>query len=271
VDARTFLGIQPSGDLFHWRLPVRPELTTPGNFLFGGCGLGAGIIALEAASGRPTIWASAQYLSYAPKGSTVDWIVTLATVGRHVTQGRAVATVGGNEILTVNAAMGSDDLPYGGVWVTPPNVPAPEECPSRELPAAFANTILSTIEVRVALGSMFTDEELTPAGPDSALWARLPGHLEPSAATLAVFGDFVSGGASQPLGKRTMGRSLDNTIRVAGLAPTEWVLCDIRMHAVTSGYGQGLAFLWSPDGTLLATASQSMGVRVWSGEPIKLS
>ena len=66
TDAQTFLGMAPVGDDLHWRLTVVPELTTPGNFLFGGCGLGAALVALERASGRPTVWATAQYLSYAP-------------------------------------------------------------------------------------------------------------------------------------------------------------------------------------------------------------
>ena len=99
--------------------------------------------------------------------------------------------------------------------------------------------------------------------PDSALWARVPGHLEPSAATLAIIGDYVTGGLSQPLGRPVMSRSLDNTIRVVRLEPTEWVLCDIRIQALVGGFGQGVAYLWSETGNLLATASQSMSVRLW--------
>jgi hypothetical protein len=69
TDAREFLGIQRLADDLHWRLAVGSDLSTPGDFLFGGCGLGAALVALEAASGRPTVWATAQYLSYAPTGS----------------------------------------------------------------------------------------------------------------------------------------------------------------------------------------------------------
>ena len=81
MDARTFLGMEPVGDNLHWQMRVEPHLTTPGNFLFGGCGLGAALVALEAASGRPTVWATGQYLSYAPTHSVVEWEVTLAVVG----------------------------------------------------------------------------------------------------------------------------------------------------------------------------------------------
>ena len=259
----------PVGDELHWRMTVVPELATPGRFLFGGCGLGAGLVALEAAAGRPTVWATAQYLSYAPTGSTVDYEVTFGATGKNVSQARAVARVEGREILTVNAALGLGRAEIGGVWVERPQVPPPEDCPVRKLPQMFTNSILDRIDVRVAKGRMFEDLKGSAGDPDSALWARVPGHLEPSAATLAIFGDYVSGGVSQPLGRRTMARSLDNTLRVAQLRPTEWVLCDIRIHAIVDGYAQGTAFLWSEDGTLLATASQSMSIKFWpNDEPL---
>lgn len=266
VDARQFLGLEPVGGDEHglrWRLVVEPEIATPGSFLFGGCGLGAALVALEAASGRPTIWATAQYLSYAPTGSTVDYEVVLAVEGGRVTQGRAVARTGEKEILTVNAALGTPQMETREVWVTPPEVPPPDECPRRRLPPILANSILDRVEVRVARGRTFEDVTGAAGDPWSALWARVPGHLAPSAATLAIFGDYVSGAASQPLGRRTMGRSLDNTLRMVQLEPTEWVLCDIRMHAAVDGYAQGSAFLWSQSGTLLATASQSFSIRYW--------
>jgi acyl-CoA thioesterase-2 len=266
MDARTFFGMEPVGDNLHWRMDVAPELKTPGNFLFGGCALGAALVALEEASGRPTIWATGQYLSYAPTHSLLEWEVTLAVVGGRVTQGRAVGHVGDREILTVNAALGADQLALNGVWVEPPQVPAPEDCPPRFLPAMFRNTIMDRIEVRIAKGFKLDELNGVSGGPDSALWARVPGHLAPSAGTLAIFGDYVSGGASQPLGRRSRGRSLDNTLRVVQLKPTEWVLCDIRIHALIDGYAQGVAFLWSEDGELLATASQSFVVRLWPGD-----
>jgi acyl-CoA thioesterase-2 len=263
VDAQTFLGMKPVGDNLHWQMRVEQQVVTPGNFLFGGCGLGAALVALEAAAGRPTIWSTAQYLSYAATHSLLEWDVTLSVEGKHVTQGRAVGSVDGREILTVNAALGQNKLEANGVWVEPPDVPKPDDCPPRFLPEMFRNTILDRIEVRVAKGRVFSEMHGEPGSPDSALWARVPGHLSPSAATLAIFGDYVSGGISHPLGKRAMGQSLDNTLRVVQLKPTEWVLCDIRMHALIGGYAQGVAFLWSEDGELLATASQSLAVRLW--------
>ncbi|HEY1761928.1 MAG TPA: thioesterase family protein [Acidimicrobiales bacterium] len=259
---REFLGMERL-DESTWRLRVTERLITPGKFLFGGCGLASGIVALEEASERPTIYAAAHYLSFASLGAEVIVTVNLAAVGRRVTQARAVATENGREVLTVNAALGTGDLSAPSPWLSMPDVPTPEESPERVMLRRIDNSIFDHIETRIARGRRFDELDGSPGSPVSALWTRVPSHLDPSAATLAIFGDFVSGGATQPLGRSTMGRSLDNTIRVASLVPTEWILIDIHMHALTGGFSQGTGFLWSEDGTLLGTASQSMSSKYW--------
>ena len=47
MDARTWLGLEPTHNPNRWVLPVVDGLSTGGGFLFGGCGLGAAIEALE--------------------------------------------------------------------------------------------------------------------------------------------------------------------------------------------------------------------------------
>jgi acyl-CoA thioesterase len=184
--------------------------------------------------------------------------------GHRVTQARATASIDGKEILTVNAALGTGSLSADQPWVTMPEVAPPEECPPRRIPRDFGESIFEHVDTRVALGRRFEDVDGQPGSPHTALWARVPGHLSPSAATLAIFGDYVSSGTSEPMGRPLMGRSLDNTLRVATLEPTEWVLCDIHMHALQGGFAQGTGFLFSQNGTLLATASQSIQAKVWT-------
>jgi acyl-CoA thioesterase-2 len=266
MDARTFLGLEPTDDPCKWRLPVTPGVSTPGNFLFGGCGLAAGIEAMERASGRPCIWATAQYLSYAPTGSEVEFDVSLAVTGKQVSQARAVGCTNGSEIITVNAALGRRPLEYEGEWAERPDVRPPNECPPREHHGFFSGTIMDRIDERVASGRQMSELDGTPGDGRSALWAHMPDVLEPSAGALAVLGDFVPSGIGQALGVRAGGNSLDNTLRIVRLVPTRWVLVDIRIQAVANGFGHGIAHLWAEDGTLLATASQSVIVRFWPGE-----
>ncbi|HEY1825849.1 MAG TPA: thioesterase family protein [Acidimicrobiales bacterium] len=262
MDMREFLGLSRVDDRT-WRLVVTERLITPGAFLFGGCGLAAGIVALEEASSRPTVYAAAHYLSYAPLGTEVVLEVDVAAVGQRVTQARATATADGREVLSVSAALGTGELAAPQAWLTMAKVPAPEDCPERLTPSRFEKSIFSHVETRVALGRNFSELDGSPGSPISALWLRVPEHLEPSAATLAIFGDFVAGGASQALGRHTMSRSLDNTLRVAALSATDWVLLETHMHALTGGFSHGTGYLWSRGGQLLATASQSMSSRLW--------
>jgi acyl-CoA thioesterase-2 len=267
VDATAWLGVEPTHNPNRWTLPVTPGISTGHQFLFGGCGLGAAIAALEGTSGRPVVWATAQYLSYANPPSIMDIDVTIAVAGRGVTQARAVGHVGDREILTVNAALGSREMEAGGQWAERPDVPPPDECPSRMSRFPGAESIMDRIDVRLADAR----NPMTLNGPPSddgrcALWARIPDVLEMSASTLAILGDYVPFGIGQALGAQAGGNSLDNTLRVAQLVPTKWVLLDIRIHAVAHGFGHGVVHLWAEDGTLLATASQSTIVRFWDGE-----
>ena len=43
---------------------------------------------------------------------------------------------------------------------------------------------------------------------------------------------------------------------------TDWVLCDIRISGVHGGFAHGSMSLFAQDGELMATASQSLIVRV---------
>ena len=94
MDAVAWLGLEPTDDPMRWRLPVTPGISTMGDFLFGGCALGAAIGSLEGATARPVIWATAQYLSYARPGSVMDIDITIPQSGRQTTQARAVGHVG---------------------------------------------------------------------------------------------------------------------------------------------------------------------------------
>lgn len=264
MDSRSFLGLQQSHNPFRWHLEVTRGISTTGNFLFGGCGLGAAISALEGTSGREVVWAAAQYLSFAKPGEVMDVDVTLAVVGHQMTQARAVCHVGNREILTVNAALGHRPIDAAGQFETMPVAPPPDECERRVHRLPTDGTINDRLEQRLAKGRPLDELDGTPGDGQTLLWARLPDVIEGVDATaLAILGDFVPMGVGQALGVLGGGNSLDNTLRVVHLVPTEWVLLDIRVHAVERGFAHGLVHMYAEDGTLLATASQSCIVRFW--------
>lgn len=264
MDAREWLGLKATHNPMRWVLPVTPGISTGWGFLFGGCGLGAAIAAMEAATERPVVWATAQYLSYAHHPAMVDIDVTVAVSGRHTTQARAVGKVGDDEIFTVNAALGHRKLEVEGIWEEPPDVPTPEDSPARSMRFPGIETIMDRLDLRLANARAWDDLDGSPApGGRSALWARMPDLLEVSSgAALAILGDYVPFGISQAMGRMGGGNSLDNTLRVYRLVATDWVLLDVRIHGIANGFGHGEVHLWSRDGTLLATASQSTIVRV---------
>lgn len=267
MDSRTFLGLQQSHNPFRWSMEVTLSVCTDGGFLFGGCGLGAAISALEGTSGRQTVWATAQYLSYARPGEVMDVDVTLAVEGHQLTQARAVCHVGNREILTVNAALGHRPLDAAGQFERMPEHRPPDDCGVRPRIRMVEGTISQRFDQRFVKGRPFDELDGTPGDGQTVMWARLPDVIDGvDAAALAIMGDFVPMGVGQALGVKGGGNSLDNTLRLVHLVPTEWVLLDIRVHAVERGFGHGLVHMFAEDGTLLATASQSCIVRFWNGE-----
>ncbi len=258
-----FFGLEPTDDPRCWHLPVVPKLCSSIGTLFGGIGLGASIEVLERAFGRPLVWASAQFLSFAPQGTTVEIRVEEVVRGHQISQVRAVGTTGDDEIFTVNAATGQRQDEHTGTWTTRPEVPPPEDCPPRVLRDKHRGTLIDHIEMRLASARSLEELPGPPGDGRSALWVRLP-DLEASPSVLGIFGDYVPFGISQTLGQPVGGNSLDNTLRVVHGSAEQWVLADVAIHALRNGFAHGIVHLWGQDGALLATASQSTIVRPWS-------
>ncbi|HSG90206.1 MAG TPA: thioesterase family protein [Pseudomonadales bacterium] len=256
-----FLSLTHPRESMHWALDVTAKLTGGRGSLFGGVGLAAGVVALQQATGKPVIWATGQYLSITQQPVTIDLEVLLPAVGRNVTQGRVVGHVGEREIITVLGALGQRPQPVGGTWVTRPEVPPPEDCAeiARHMDG---DNLHHHVELRLASGMFGFSGQGTPREDGrSLLWARMR-DVDHDAGALAIIADYMPSVLGSALGRVAHCTSLDNTIRYGTLVDTDWVLCDNRMEFVGDGFGYGTVHLWSRDGTLLATASQSVIVRV---------
>ena len=250
-----------------WVLPVETRICVGppgGKFLFGGAGLAASIAAMERTTGRPAIWATAQYLSYAKPGEFVDVDVIVPMKGKHVTQARVVGHVGDREILTVNAALGARPQDVSAQWAEMPQVPPPSECEPMPHFDQDTEDLHHQFDMRVAKGR-YGDARKGELSKDghAVLWAR-PAELRPvTSGLLAIIADYVPSATGHALGRLAGANSLDNTIRIRKLCDTEWMCCDIRIHGVNAGFVHGRMHVFAADGTLMATASQSGILRLW--------
>ena len=256
--------LDPSADPLRVTWRPSPLLLTPADTLQGGAGLGAALAAMQAATDRPVIWATAQYLSFAVGMDPIDITVTVEVAGRNTTQARCVLSRDGDEILTAHAALGMRDFEFEGVWVAQPEVPAPDECEPYQFFARGRGHLGDRAEFRLARGRQLDDIERDGGRGDGsfALWVRCWNGLQTvTVSDLAFVGDFMPLGFADATGHPFAGNSLDNTIRVGKLVDTEWILLSVHVQQVARGFGYGRAELWSYDRTLLGEVSQSAILR----------
>jgi acyl-CoA thioesterase II len=232
-------------------------------FLFGGAGLAAAILALEAAADRPTIWATAHYLAYAKPGSRVTIHCALPAIGKSITQARATMTGEEGEVLTVVAALG-ERAGIEDQWSGIAHVKRPEDC--SELPHwGDPGTIGGRLRFRIAKGHFGDSGSAAGRAEDGLLLTWVQPREDGMAidrAMLAVIGDFMTPALRNATGRRIGGNSLDNTIRYGRIVPTEWVLCETRMDMAANGFAHGTMRMFAEDGTLMAVASQSIILRI---------
>lgn len=257
-----------------WYLPVVPEICVgrpDRKFLFGGIGLAAAISALEQTCRRPVIWATAHYLSFARPGSIVDLDVWVPVEGNQTTQASVLAHVEDKRIISVNAALGARDSEYSDQWVKAPAVPPPDDCAPVISWRAQAEGLQGRFDIRLASGRFPDGRDISGRSDQGNLtfWMRSRDGHRSDPLTLAVMGDFVSVAIGNAIGRHAGGNSLDNTIRFAHQADSEWVLCDIQVETINAGVVHGAMHLFSEKGALLAIASQSLILRLHPnpGEP----
>lgn len=261
-----FFDLRSTHNPNRWFLPLSPGICVgrePNLFMYGGVGLGAAIAAMERTCDRPVVWATAQYLSYARPPSIVDLDVWVPVAGRNSSQVRVTGHVGEKEIFTVNAALGSRPTGASHQWAKAPEMPPPEACVPAYLWGDQEDLLHGRLEVRMAPGRYGEGErtgQVDEAGR-VVLWARPKADHPIDASLLAILADYMPAGIGPALGRNAAGNSLDNTLRVRRIAPTDWVLCDIQVTYIHQGFGCGEMHLFSRDGELMASASQSVIVR----------
>jgi acyl-CoA thioesterase len=250
-------GLRRAGD--SWSVLIEPFNSNFGGSLYGGAALGAAVEMLESVSGSRVRWATARFLRAPGIGSELILSHVADFAGRHSSHMTVTATHGGQVAFEVTAVVGTGDPVAGlsGQWADMPAIAPPAECPA----------VPDRPERALNAGGQ-ADRRMTRSGNGgqgrgrSSFWTRLKAGGTSTPAGLAWIADSIAAGLIQSVGPLSRVTSLDNTIRYAGAAPSEWVLVDVHAHAAADGYAYGDVHLFSENGTLLATGSQTCVVRV---------
>ena len=253
-----FLGLE-----LHGRGVSTFELTPPlariDGRLYGGTAVAVSVAAMEAETGKAARWITVQFVGTATIGEVIECDTEVLATGRRVSQVRVTGRVGDRVVFSgVGASAEAKPGGFAGQFEAMPEVPPADECPPFDFlrrlrrPEGETDGFTRVMEFRWAL------QPEPPGAFDGrlALWARVLDH----AATPALLGyvaDFVPMSVARAGGRMGAGTSLDNTIRFGPRLTPEWVLVELDPHLATDGYGHGTVHLWAPDGTLLATGSQT--------------
>ncbi|HUS44010.1 MAG TPA: acyl-CoA thioesterase domain-containing protein [Ilumatobacteraceae bacterium] len=170
-----FLDLQKSEGDGHYRLAVRPDLSTPSGFLYGGSGIAASIEAAERTTDRPPQWITTQFIGSPAPGSAVELQVTVLAEGRVTSQSPVVATVDGAPVFTSMCAHTIRPGVDTAQFVQMPGISGPDDCPNMGGPFAMdlSTSFFRTMEHRLAAGTFGMEAVDNPQHASLSIWCRI--------------------------------------------------------------------------------------------------
>lgn len=232
------------------RVDRRLCLGPPGaKHLSGGACSAILIDALEQATGKPLIQASAQFLN-AP---SVDDIITVRLEhhrpGRSIDMASASLMTAGAPQVRLSASFGTRRDIGDYQWKRDIEVASPEESTDIPFVRADPGDLHTVLEMRLAA---------EPRDGRLLFWVRSPNQpITSPARFLALIADYLPEAIHFSIGRPAGAISLDNSIRVISNQLTEWILCVAQLEAIQRGIFHGRMTLVSQRSEILATASQS--------------
>lgn len=252
-----YLGLELHGD-GRSSFELTPPLARLDGRLYGGTAVAVSVTAMEAETGVDARWITVQFVGTATLGERIECETEVLAAGKRVRQVRVTGRVGDRIVFSgVGAAAEAKVGGYAGQFEIMPDVPAPEDSPPFDFLRRFSgNRSPDGFERMTEFRWGLRPEPPGAMGGKVALWARVVGH-QATPALLGYVADFVPMAVARAGNRLGAGTSLDNTVRYGPRVPTEWVLVELDPHLAADGYGHGTVHLWAPDGTLLATGSQT--------------
>jgi len=251
------LGMNLDADGRTSRFELIPGLSRHDGALYGGTGVAASVVAMEAATGRDCLWITTQYVSTTYLGSQIEVTADVLASGRAISQ---VQVTGRHQGRVLFVSLGSTATPrpggLDGQYETMPAVGGVEHSPPMPFGPGRSedpNGFNAYVEYRLA-----EVRDNSDTAPPMALWARLAGGRPSTRAGIAFLADMVPPAIARAAGAMGGGPSLDNSLRF-GRVPeaTTWVLLELRGHLSYGAHAHGSVRVWSPDGALLAVGGQS--------------
>ncbi len=265
-----FLGLTEGDREGHYRFAVVDRLARLDGRLYGGAAIAVSIAAAELVSDRQALWMTTQFVSTAEQDAVVDVLAEVLAAGRRTNQVRVTATsaVGDTVFASLGATGHHRPGALNGEFERAPLVEAPAAAERWASPASGVAKAAGMAEFdlparNTGFGTAVEIREPTiidhpdPGPGRMCLWVRRRDGVAITPALAAYLADMVPMGVARGLGMVGGGTSLDNTIRIGSFVDSEWILLDLRPHLAAGGYGHGIAHVWSEDGHLLATASQT--------------
>jgi acyl-CoA thioesterase len=240
---------------------LQPPLLRHDGTLYGGTAIAASIMAMEAATQNAVLWNTTQFVAPAPNGSRIELLTEKLAAGKRISQVRVTATVEGSIVFT---SLGSTGAPredgLEGQYEQMPTVDGPDDAEEREYPRPefpFDHPDGDVTFRRMCEYRQATIEKTDRIGEAMLLWSRFNERRELTPAAIAFLADMVPVAVARAAGKLGAGTSLDNSLRFADVQDTEWILLEMQGNFAGGGYGHGMIRVWSQDGKLLATGSQT--------------
>ena len=270
----TFLGLRAAEGPGRFHFTVEDRLSRMDARLYGGTAIAVSIAAAEELTVRPALWMTTQFVATAAGGSDIAVHAEVLAPGKRTNQVRITGT--DTDGVAVFASLGATgrhrEDGMSGVFERMPDVAPPDAGEGADNPFAVMaraagverdeqpamsfprdTGFASVIEMRTADVIEHPD-----AGPGRiCMWLRRKDHQPITPALAAFMADMVPMSVALACGAMAGGTSLDNSIRIGTFVETEWILLDLRPHLASGDYGHGSAHIWSQDGHLMATASQT--------------
>jgi len=263
-----FLGLVASDRAGHSCFEVTPYLARFDHRLYGGAALGVSLTAMALTSGRTPLWATTQFISTVEVGGTIDCHTEVLAAGRRTSQLRVTATFEQEVIFSsLGSAVEPKENGLAGTFERMPTVSPP----GTGKPAFAESGLEEGVGWHLAIESWEADIHAHPdPGPGRVcLWVRFREPAPWTPARLAFVADVIPTTVANACDVHGGGTSLDNTLRLGPMVPTEWVLMDLRAQLAFGGFGHGTVHLWSQDGRLLGFGSQSTSVLALRQDPLR--